>query len=79
MLGFFGGIWGKIAGLAVVALGILLAFLRVQGQARQAGRDEVLRKDAEAEAAARARMQDAAGKAPTDDAGVIERAREGRL
>jgi hypothetical protein len=76
---FLGSIWTKLLAAGAIVLGILLAFLRIQGQAKQAGRDEVLRKDAEAEAAARQRMQEAAADAPKDDAELVDTLRKGKL
>jgi CHASE3 domain sensor protein len=76
---FLSSIWAKLIAAGAIILGILLAFLRAFSQIKQAGRDEIARKDAEAEAAALKRMQEAAAKAPQDDQAVIDRAKGGTL
>lgn len=43
MIGFFSGLWGKIAG-AITVIGIAVAALaRVKARSRQEGRDQVIR------------------------------------
>jgi hypothetical protein len=76
---FLSSIWAKLIAAGAIILGILIAVLKVLGGARQAGRDEIARKDAEAEAAALKRMQEAQAKAPQTDQDVIDRAKGGTL
>lgn len=79
MIGFLSGLWGKAAGIGLLVLGILGAYLRMRAQDRAGAKAEVEARHSKQALEIKDAQQKAAAAAPRDRDSLADELRDGKF